>query len=485
MALYHYNFYYKKASLLACLFLWTVLTGYTQQFITFTKTEQQNYLAFGEMDHTYLRRTTDHDSPASIYIANLHHSIELILSNDPQQFERYQEAQEARLEILEESNITDPIYSFIKAELLLQSAFVHLKFGYELESAWSIRQSLRLIKKKKNNFPDYLPYLKTWGLLQVLMGSVPEDYHWLLSVLGMKGSIDEGLSALSIHAASADATASESAMLLSLFQAYLLGRSSNISNKAEKSVSALQHFVNLLVALKSNSGPKAIESYNTLKQCKWDYPVTYYLAGEAYLRQGDFVNAVKQYQHFIEQAKGEANVKDAHYKIFLAYHLSGSASNAQKYYLLAKEKGNTQTEADKHANKSLKKDKWPNVLIMRIRLLTDGGYYSVADSLLETEKHHQFNDSEEQLEFTYRKARLAHQQGKISKAIEFYEKVTATTFKTASYYAPNSCLQLGLIYAELGQTKKAKAYLTKVSGYPKHEYKRSLDQKAKNALAKL
>jgi uncharacterized protein HemY len=46
-------------------------------------------------------------------------------------------------------------------------------------------------------------------------------------------------------------------------------------------------------------------------------------------------------------------------------------------------------------------------------------------------------------------------------------------------------LQLGYLLVEQKQVKEAKKYFEKALSYKKHEYKNSIDSKAKSALAQL
>ncbi|MBY0425173.1 MAG: hypothetical protein K2Q22_06020, partial [Cytophagales bacterium] len=53
------------------------------------------------------------------------------------------------------------------------------------------------------------------------------------------------------------------------------------------------------------------------------------------------------------------------------------------------------------------------------------------------------------------------------------------------YFAPSACLYLGYIYMDKKDTQKAKLYFENVLFYKNHDYKNSLDNKAKAALDKL
>lgn len=485
MALVKYKLFQQKASLSACLFLCIIGKGYAQEGIRFTPEEKKAYEALWALDETGMAAGPTTVSANTLYIANLHATLDIVLSDDASKFDTYEEALEERWEELENIAIQEPWHSFYEAELILQSAFVHLKFGHELEASWMIRQAYHKTVKSAGNFPAFTPHLKTMGLLHVLIGSIPGKYEWLLSLLGMEGSIDNGLAELSQYARSQEPMAQEASLLLKLVHSYLLNGQYALEETSFSTPSPLAQFVQLLVALKKARGPQAIATFLWLDRAGFQYPFLHYLGGEAYLRKGDFQEAIKQYHRFIQRSKGTSNIKDAYYKTWLAYHLLEDSTQSQKYLKLALSQGETRSEADKYASKAMKKEMAPNALIMRLRLLTDGGYYAQADSLINIRPSPKFETLPEKVEFDYRKARLAHKQGKTGKAIVLYKQVIEKAPQKGDYYAPNACLQLGLIYLRSSRTEEAKYYLEKVRTYSKHAYKQSLDQKAKMALTKI
>ena len=67
----------------------------------------------------------------------------------------------------------------------------------------------------------------------------------------------------------------------------------------------------------------------------------------------------------------------------------------------------------------------------------------------------------------------------------YLEVMELTTPNDRMYFAPNSCLQLGLLHLENNEIAQAKNFLERVLEYPKHPYKTELDHRAKLELDKL
>ena len=90
------------------------------------------------------------------------------------------------------------------------------------------------------------------------------------------------------------------------------------------------------------------------------------------------------------------------------------------------------------------------------------------------------------LELIYRKARMAHLQNKNNEAISLYEQVIQQSGTISeTYYAPNSFLQIGYLYKENNRIEEAMDYFSRVLNFKNHPYKKSLDNKARLALASL
>ncbi|MEM5734184.1 hypothetical protein AAEI00_21215, partial [Shewanella algae] len=77
-------------------------------------------------------------------------------------------------------------------------------------------------------------------------------------------------------------------------------------------------------------------------------------------------------------------------------------------------------DADKKALKDAKAIYWPNPLLLKARLLNDGGYLTDAYKLLSGKTDDDFPKEEEKLEFAYRVARILDDLNKPDDAIRNY-----------------------------------------------------------------
>jgi tetratricopeptide (TPR) repeat protein len=147
-------------------------------------------------------------------------------------------------------------------------------------------------------------------------------------------------------------------------------------------------------------------------------------------------------------------------------------------------KGSTETEADKQALKDARSGKWPDPLLLKARLLSDGGYWQEAFGLLQGKSSASFSTTEDRLEFAYRMGRIYDGLDREDEAIAAYLTTIKLGQQRREYYAARAALQIGFIYEKRGDKALAQSYFQKVLNLQDHEYKNSLDQKAKAGIAR-
>ncbi|MEO0552873.1 MAG: tetratricopeptide repeat protein [Bacteroidota bacterium] len=472
--------YFIKVSLSACLFLCVqVATG--QNFII-NNYHKNAYGAIWNLEKPEPLAKVNTD-PLSIYISSLHNALYVILNDDEAELGAY-EKHFNKIEQLLDNGKDGAETIFVKSEILLHYAFVQLTFGNEISAAWMIRKSYKLVKQGMARHPTFEPILKTSAVHHIIMGSIPKKHEWLMSLFGLNGNIKEGLEQLNQLITDNSFFQNESIAITKLIGVYLF-----IENKSfpepELPKNSLSHLIDALVHSKNGNNEIALSELNEIQSHQNQYPIINYLTAEALLRASQYPAAIRTYQKFLKLSRGASNIKDAYFKLGIIHYLTNNSDSTKYYFDKAQQQGERKSEADKHAAKVLNSDRLPRPLILKLRILTDGGYFKQASQIVKSADSLEFEHFNDKLEFEYRKARLYHKQDSIKQAIDSYRIVIQRSPAKGYYYAPNACLQLGLIYNELDDHVMAREYLTKVSTYSKHEYKSSLDQKAKTILASL
>ncbi|UII23933.1 tetratricopeptide repeat protein [Fulvivirga ligni] len=482
----------KKVSITTYLFL-CLFTSFTfaQTSLTLNKSEIEAYHHILSLRFEATTSLLDTKRAASSYLQNMQESMILLFTEDQSLFTSYTEAFEDRYETIEDIKEESPYKLFYLAELKLQSAFVNLKLGNEWDAAWQFRKAYKLIEENTETYPDFLPNYKSLGMLHIILGSVPAKYQWILHLLGMEGTVEDGIDEINKLAKSDNIFQAEAEAIRCLLKSYLLNETQEAIQEFEQVYNKVNDnmlfgYLYMSLLMKNSDGEKALIVYNRLSNLNdgyFDLNLLSYTAGEIYLQKGDYIKAEAKFKLFIKKNKGRNLLKDAWYKLFLTYWLNGQTEKAQEAFSSAQNNGTTDAEADKHAAKNLAKNDYPNVQIMKLRLATDGGFYERAESILNSDI--EITSDKDKCELDYRKARFYHKTNKLSKAKTYYKNTIDLAKNEHWYFAPNSCLQLGYIYLEEGLDQMAKSYFEKVLKYKDYEYETSLTNKANAALAEL
>lgn len=484
-----------KAGIFACFFLFPFIRGagadnlwrfdpelhQVHEAVLNLQTEQA-YARLGKIKTNELHR---------IYVLSLCETLDVLISEDEAKFNEIELRFRDRLKYI--SSLKQSAETlFLQAELNLQRGFNFLNLGQEFNAVWAIRNAYSSTQECLQKYPDFLPIKKTSGVINVMVGSVPDKYHWFMSLLGMKGSVTTGQSQLEQIKSSSSSLSSEATLLYFTIKG-LINQQFEESAKGlldylhQQPDNRLALFLAVNMLIKNAQSEEAYRQIQALDEKPGGMPMHYieYLRGEILLQRGDYPEAIQAYQRFIASYKSDNFKKDSWYKISLAWWLMGKTDQAKAAFEKAKVTGRAVVEPDHHADAQLKEGSFPNPKILKVRFFTDGGYYNQAKDQFKTIKPSDVTSVKDQIEYYYRKARLSHRTNQIAAAKMFYEQTIDMSGNNPWYFAPNSALQLGYIAQAAHDKAAARKYFQLALSYKKHEYKNSIDGKAKSALEQL
>ena len=421
--------------------------------------------------------------------------FQLFFNEDPKDFQKMMPHFNERMTILAEGPKNSPYYNFCLSTIRIHKAAIEIKFGQNWNAGWDFRKAFLLLKENRKNHPDFILDEMMTGSLYAIIGTLPSGYKWLASILGLKGSIGEGMALLKRFTYSEDPWAklysNESAFIYPFLLFY-------IENKRDEAVSFAQqkkldivnnHLLCYMAAnLAINNKQTAIAgvmmqnrnmSPDYLKLSVWDFEMGYVKLYHLELNE-----SIKYLEQFKTDFKGNFYRKDANSKLSYAYYLQGNMAKAVATRNEILKKGATDTDADKKAWKDAKAGSWPNELLLKSRLLNDGGFHKEALAILVGKKLDSFTTDEDKLEFSYRVARIYDDLGKKDEAIKDYQIAISLGEHRKEYYAARSALQIGQIYEDRGQKALAIIYYQKCLDMADHEFKDSLDQRAKSGIGR-
>ncbi len=448
-------------------------------------------------------KTTNPENVIPYYVENYVDFLKLFISEDATLFNTLEPNKDLRIAKIKESDEDSPYYNYCLAEINLQWAFSRIKFKEYFTAVSEINKAYKLLEENEKKFPDFVPNHKGLGLLHAIIGTIPDDFKWTTTLIGVTGTIKQGVSELASVLSSSMKNSeyrylkTESIFMLTFIQlnfqsnkvqAIKLGKYlEDTSYVSLTKCNPLLCYAAASIAIRTGANDKAIEILLSRPKTSEYYPFYYldYLTGVAKLNRLDF-DCYKYLTSFLTNFKGQNYIKAAWQKLAWYYLIN---KNTQKYTEkmgYAVTFGNAMVDEDNQALLEAKSKTIPNTRLLIARLLFDGGYYQQAlDSLTRLKPDVFCVTTKDYLEYTYRLGRIYDDLGNSTQAILFYQMTISNGSEFTYYYAANSSLQLGLIYENLKDTVKAKYYYGLCSTMKNTEYKNSISQKAKAGLNRL
>lgn len=427
-----------------------------------------------------------------ILLQNYEDFIRLTFQDDPALYERRKKYREKRLDFLSRSNKNSPYYLLSKGIIYLQWSLLHIKYKENWKAANDFRKAHALFKENKKRYPTFVENDIFFGAQQSIIGTIPKDYQWISNLLGLRGNIKEGLALLQKGANANTKLFHDDAVVYYIFLNDML---LNDARKAFRLIKAYNldtknNYLHTFTASNlSLNNFRAAETINILenrtKTSAYMHPYVFdYALGSAYLHVQNYKKAIPYLKKYLA-AKGYFYKKDAALKIAYAYYLMDNIALSNLYKRKIKSVGTRVTDMDKQAQKKAEQANFGDKNLLRARLLFDGGDFSASKKILKNTARKSSLTAVESLEWDYRLARVFDETHDVNSAISFYKKTLAKPNPTQEYYPARAALQLAFIYETKNQRALATKYFNKVLSLDGHQFKTSLDQKAKSGLLRI
>ncbi len=455
-------------------------------------------LRFEEADS--LIRLEKKANPNNLFTEYLYAQIYFLkatISEDETLFDEYDGVFSNIISKIEELPDSCSYKDYFLGNINLQLATLNLRFRNYATGLWQINRSYRYLQNNQQNFPDFFPNEITLGVLHILIGIVPESYEWILRLVRMSGTVQQGRMELK-EALEKCENSSHFSFLVEEVLFYITMTDMSLSadpgfatyvlskTKPKARDNLLMAYLTMNIYMKTGSNDSALSVVDNINYSHNFYPFYYlnYLKGECYLRKLQTDEAINNYRLFTDNFTGSNYLKDAYLKIGLCRLIEGDTAGYNNSIQLINMVGKTDIDADIVAQSIYDEKPIQNISLIKARLLFDGGYYFAADSVL---KHMNASNltKEELVERNYRKARIFDNLHENEYAIGLYKLTIEEGQDLSLYYAGNSALKLGNIYEKQLDTNSALLYYKKCLSLEFNQYKNSIKGKAKQGIKRL
>ncbi len=424
--------------------------------------------------------------------------LTIIIGESKQEFDSLYRNKKKRLIAISKCDRNSPYYLYAQAEINLQWAFARIKFQEYFLAAYEIQKAYFLLKENKEKYPEFYLNNKGIGLLNCIIGSVPNKFKWIVNLIGIDGDIESGINTLHdfliitekvekyrIYNTELLFLISFLEMNLTIERSYMQRTLDSIEKRYKEHI--LLNFAAARLSSRLGYNKNTIQILESRPDIEGQYNFWYldYLLGMSKLYQLD-QSAKDNFLSFINNHKGENYIKSAYQKLAWISFLQGDSKKMSFYFTQATLHGKSFLDEDIKAQKDAQRQHIAHPLLLEARLLYDGGYYEHSLNRIQKIQLDDLSNIHNLLEYWYRLARIQQKKMEPSKKIiDTFTKVVSINQNSDAYYTPMSVLQIAFEYERLNDKAKAKYYYQKCLEFKNFDYERGIHQKAKVGLSRL
>ena len=418
---------------------------------------------------------------------------ELFMNEDVSEYQKLNPQFEHRIKLFESGPKNTPYYQYALGLEYLHKSIVAIRFDKTWDGAWDFRKAYFLFKENRKAYPNFTPNEMYYGVITTVVGTIPKGYQWIANILGLSGKISEGNAMVLKYINSKDELNKRCRNEALFIYPYLLMNFEGNSTKAFDFIETAPYdfkknqmhaYMAANLYLNHQQSNKALNLMQQMENNANYLPLPFWNLelGYAYLNELKLDKAQKHLTDFTQGFKGKFYIKDAYERLSWIAYFQGDIKKATAYRKLVLTQGSQVTDADKQAFQNAKKGSWPNMLLLKARLLSDGGYQMQALNILSGKTSNDFANNADKTEFAYRLGRIFDLMEQDENAIKYYLSAIEKGEHQPEYFAARAALQIGNIYENKGQFSKAIEFYNQCIEMKDHAFKNSLDQKAKSGI---
>ena len=142
------------------------------------------------------KRKRDPDNLIPEFLDNYIDFFQLFFNEDAAEYPAVKVRLEQRLVDMEEGPLSSPFNLFTRSVIHFQWAAINVKMGNNLDAGLEFRRSFLESQECRQKFPAFGPALMLSGAMKVVASTIPDGYKWLSNLLGIRGSVREGMGEL-------------------------------------------------------------------------------------------------------------------------------------------------------------------------------------------------------------------------------------------------------------------------------------------------
>lgn len=419
----------------------------------------------------------------------------LLTTENKSDFDRLKNNKASRLSRMEKEDRNSPYYLFAQAEINLQWAMTRGRFQEYFTSAIEINRAFNLLQENAKKFPGFLPNQKNIGVINAILGSVPDGLKKAMSAFGIRGDTRRGLRMLEnliikLPQSPYPHFYEEAVFYLSFIQTDIINDPANynkiIANtRYIDSESLLRTYIRAYAGIRMGNNKDALSELVKRPEgpAYQPYPYLDYLTAIAKMHGLD-QTASLNFQTYLNNYRGVNYIKDTFLNLAWLELLKGNIRGYKSLTEQVRLKGYSYHDKDKQALKEAN-DPVPDQNLLRARLLFDGAYYEKSLAQIADKKMEDFKILRDKIEYCYRLGRIYDEISRDDFALKFYQFTIDLGKNERYYFASNAALRIASVYEKKNELLKAKQYYNMAINMKDHDYESSIENKAREGLKRL
>ena len=477
------------------LLLMTCSRGHSQHAVTNTiRPAWENILELRPDKALAYLQTLEPSDPANPRISYYQHYalfLNALIAGDITSYGQFTRQGDILTRIIQNSDPHNPEYLYFLSSMHLQKTFLNVYYGEYWQGIRNLFAARRMAIQNSISYPGFIPNLKTEGITGLLISSVPDNYKWIFNWFGLNADLPEATCKLEQYCSACSAEEKpEALIILSLaYGQFLADREKAYRLMKESDTSYVNKPAPRLImayyAAKAGYASEAVrllepaagpdEAYcshpallfGILKLCMLEQDAGSYL--EYFLHHYNGINLVRTTLHYLSWY----------------YFIQGDTARYRHYRQMVLLEGSDLLISDRQAAAEASEDSLPDLQLLQVRLLFDGGMYDRALEMLYKINQKELDPGKDVIEYNYRLARICHKRSMTDRAKESYRKVLAESNDPDAYFAPYSALQLGLIAEQEGKYDEANRYYKTALEINRGQYRSEIAKETKAGLERI
>ena len=376
-----------------------------------------------------------------------------------------------------------------------------------LKAADNGNKGYRILKNIVAKYPDYYDAYLGFALFKIAIGYVPDKYKWFLSLIGIDGSIRDGIGLLKIAADKAKYNRTDSKAFLAVF---LIREKEELNTESLDIVSSLvKEYPESPVIRLAYGGflvqicklddaiiqiNKALE-LNTNSLQNEIKKVIYTLLGITYFRKNDFKNAIINLVESFKYLVDEDRYNMRSYLLAESYEMMGRRDIALEKYKASRSKYIDERDGEpeklffRYSTERILApiNELDSLITIAVNQREEGPYdesLNTFNNIAENKWLEKYNNDDANIRYYYELGVLYNLRKENDQALDCFNKCVKLNPPTEIWLIPHSYFELGKIYYRSGNKETAGKIFDKIYEYKDYDFRNQLEMRLRNFLDK-